>query len=87
MNEKISIEAMMKKMESIAKEFEKDNLPIEDMINLFEDGMKLRDKCTKELDSIKMRFVAINQNTVSRVESETKKSNDPDEKFFIDINE
>ena len=46
-----SFEESLKKLETIVDQLEKGDLPLEESLKLFEDGVELSAVCTKELDA------------------------------------
>lgn len=46
-----SFEESLKKLETIVDQLEKGDLPLEESLKLFEDGVALSSICTKELDA------------------------------------
>lgn len=46
-----SFEESLKKLESIVAQLEKGDLPLEDSIKLFEEGMALSAECKRELEA------------------------------------
>ena len=51
----LSFEAGLQQLESIVKEMESGELPLERAIELFENGMKLSDACRKQLEEAETR--------------------------------
>ncbi|MGN1298390.1 MAG: exodeoxyribonuclease VII small subunit [Candidatus Scatovivens sp.] len=48
--EKLNFEELIKKLEDITEKLEKDNLNLDESIELFEDGMKISKKCNEKLE-------------------------------------
>jgi len=46
-----NFEECLQRLESIVKEMEKGDLPLEQSLKLFEEGIALSDSCRKELDA------------------------------------
>ncbi|HEV2215861.1 MAG TPA: exodeoxyribonuclease VII small subunit [Terracidiphilus sp.] len=46
-----SFEESLKKLESVVERLEKGDLPLEESLNLFEEGVKLSEACKKQLES------------------------------------
>ena len=46
-----SFEESLKKLESVVERLEKGDLPLEESLKLFEEGVKLSDACKKQLES------------------------------------
>ncbi len=53
--EKISFEAALKKLESIVQNLEEGNLPLEEALKHYEEGVRLADICTKRLTEAEKR--------------------------------
>jgi exodeoxyribonuclease VII small subunit len=51
----ISFEAGLQQLESIVKEMENGDLPLERAIELFESGMKLSESCRKQIEAAETR--------------------------------
>jgi exodeoxyribonuclease VII small subunit len=51
----LSFEAGLQQLESIVKEMESGELPLERALELFESGMKLSDACRKQLEEAETR--------------------------------
>jgi exodeoxyribonuclease VII small subunit len=54
-----SFEEHLKALESIVAKLEGGDLPLEDSVRLFEEGMKLSEACKKELDVAEGKIQAI----------------------------
>lgn len=52
MGETASLESRMKRLEEIVAQMERDELPLEKAIELFQEGMSLGKECRSVLDSI-----------------------------------
>lgn len=50
-----SFEAGLEELDSIVKQMESGDLPLEQALNLFERGMKLSEECRKQLDAAETR--------------------------------
>lgn len=46
-----SFEESLKKLESVVERLEKGDLPLEESLKLFEEGVKLSEACKKQLES------------------------------------
>ena len=56
-------EECLQKLESIVDELEKGNLPLEDALKLFEQGVELSNSCRKELEEAEGRMeILLKQN-------------------------
>lgn len=49
MSETLNFDEAMKRLSQIADDLEKDNLPLDDAIRLFEEGLELSALCQKQL--------------------------------------
>jgi exodeoxyribonuclease VII small subunit len=54
-----SFEEHLKALESIVAKLEGGDLPLEDSVRLFEEGMKLSDACKKDLDVAEGKIQAV----------------------------
>jgi exodeoxyribonuclease VII small subunit len=52
----LSFEAGLRQLESIVKEMENGDLPLERAIELFETGMKLSETCRKQIEAAETRI-------------------------------
>jgi len=52
----VSFEAGLQQLESIVKEMENGDLPLERAIELFEKGMKLSESCRKQIEAAETRI-------------------------------
>jgi exodeoxyribonuclease VII small subunit len=52
----LSFEAGLQQLESIVKEMENGDLPLERAIELFEKGMKLSESCRKQIEAAETRI-------------------------------
>ena len=59
MEENISFEDKMKKLEEIANELEKGELNLDDSVSKFEEGMKLSQKCSKMLEEAEKKITML----------------------------
>ena len=55
MSEKINFENRLKQLQSIVEELESETLPLDKMIQLFENGMNLMKVCKQELNEVEDR--------------------------------
>lgn len=53
--EKFTFEEGLKRLEDIVERLEQGNVPLEDAINLYEEGMKLAKALKEKLDEIEMK--------------------------------
>ncbi|MBQ3378857.1 MAG: exodeoxyribonuclease VII small subunit [Clostridia bacterium] len=67
MAKKISFEENIKKLDEIVKALERGDLPLDDMIKLFEQGAALSKQCKKTLDEaqLKVRMLLSEEGTAS----------------------
>lgn len=54
--EKLNFEQLMEKLDEITGKLEKDNLNLDESIELFENGMKISKKCTEMLEKAEKRI-------------------------------
>ena len=55
MSKELKFEEMMKKLESIVDDLESGNMPLEDSLKKYEEGVKLLSLCRKCLDETKRK--------------------------------
>ncbi len=55
MGKQITFEEALQQLEAVVKKLEKPDLPLEESIRLFEEGMKLSEVCSTKLDSAQQR--------------------------------
>lgn len=60
--EAIDFEGSMKQLEDISNKLSAGNLKLEEMIELYEKGMKLASSCKKQLDNYESRIETIEKN-------------------------
>lgn len=58
-NKEIKFEEALKRLEEIAAIMEDNNLPLEESLKVFEEGMKLADLCNKKLDEAERKISII----------------------------
>jgi exodeoxyribonuclease VII small subunit len=58
---KTTFEQSMKKLEQIVEELESGDLPLEDAMKKFEEGMKLSSLCSKKLDETEKKITLLLQ--------------------------
>ncbi len=68
----LSFEAGLRELETIVKEMESGDLPLEQALGLFERGMKLSDVCRKQLEEAETRIEIL----MKRVGSASKTDED-----------
>lgn len=73
-----SFEESLKKLETIVEQLEKGDLPLEDSLKLFEDGVALSAVCTKELDAAEGKVEIL----MKQRDGSTKTEKFPTEKPF-----
>jgi exodeoxyribonuclease VII small subunit len=56
MAKELKFEEMMKKLEGIVDELESGNMPLEDSLKKYEEGVKLIQTCRKKLDETKRKI-------------------------------
>ena len=58
---KIGLEEAMARLEEIVSELENEKLPLEKSLKLYEEGVKLANKCAVELESAKRKIQILQQ--------------------------
>ena len=61
MNKKISLENAFNELSNIVKEIEKDDISIEDAIELFEKGVSLTELCREKLKNAEVKVNSLNK--------------------------
>ncbi|MBQ2971431.1 MAG: exodeoxyribonuclease VII small subunit [Ruminococcus sp.] len=61
MNKELSFEQANKQLEEIVAKMEKPDVPLEDMMKLYEEAYKLLIYCTKKLEETRGQIVDINE--------------------------
>lgn len=59
MNENISFEESLKKLEEIAEKLENKDTSLKESITLFEEGMKYSKKCSEILNNAKQKIISL----------------------------
>ena len=59
MKKQESFESAIDKLEKIVAEMEKGDLPLENALAKFEEGMKLHDFCSKKLDEVEKKITIL----------------------------
>tara|TARA_B110000263_G_scaffold194118_1_gene172351 strand:+ start:1124 stop:1351 length:228 start_codon:yes stop_codon:yes gene_type:complete len=59
MSEKQSFEKTLSDLQAIIEELESENLSLDKMVHLFEDGMKLMKICRTQLDEVENRITTL----------------------------
>jgi len=68
--EEDSFEELMKKLEEITNKLEKEQLPLDDSVKLFEEGISISKKCNSKLEEAEKRItMLINENDNIREEN------------------
>ncbi len=62
MNEKNVLEENMKKLNSIVNELEKGDVPLEKLVELYSEGVKLSAACKKQIDEAKIKITEVYNN-------------------------
>ncbi len=62
MNEKNVLEENMKKLNSIVNELEKGDVPLEKLVELYSEGVKLSATCKKQIDEAKIKITEVYNN-------------------------
>ena len=62
-NKEVEFEELIEKLENITSKLEKDNLNLDESIELFEEGMKISKECNSKLEDAEKRItILINKN-------------------------
>lgn len=56
MEKELSFENAMKRLEEIVQFLERGNLPLEDAVQAYEEGMRLKQFCLEKLESAQLRI-------------------------------
>lgn len=59
MDEKNTLESNMKKLDSIVKELENGDIPLEKAVELYSEGIRLSALCRKQLDEAKIKITEV----------------------------
>jgi exodeoxyribonuclease VII small subunit len=62
MPKELDFETALKKLETIVHQLEQDELPLEEALKTFEEGIKLSRYCAKSLDQAEKRIMELTQN-------------------------
>ena len=57
--QKMSYEKAVERLEEIVEKLENGNLPLEDMMKLYEEGTALAAKCSKSLDEAQLKITEL----------------------------
>ena len=57
--QKVSQEKAVERLEEIVEKLENGNLPLEDMMKLYEEGTALAAKCSKSLDEAQLKITEL----------------------------
>lgn len=66
----MTFESALKRLEEIVKILEKGEIPLEDSISLFEEGISLKKFCQEKLDSAEKKIKIISEGEANRTEEE-----------------
>ncbi|MCS7205749.1 MAG: exodeoxyribonuclease VII small subunit [Leptospiraceae bacterium] len=77
-------ETALKRLEEIVEKLEKEDLPLDEMLSLYEEGVKLRDYCKNYLEQAKGRIYKLtksenNEAKIEEVSEDTLFKNDQKE--------
>ena len=61
MNNELTYEQAVERLEEIVVKLEKNDIPLDDALKLFEEGTKLTSFCKKKLDEAKQKITTINK--------------------------
>jgi exodeoxyribonuclease VII small subunit len=64
---KIKFEEAVKRLEEIVEEMEKEDLPLEKSIKLFQEGMELAGICNSKLDEAERKISVVMKNTQGQI--------------------
>jgi exodeoxyribonuclease VII small subunit len=64
--ELLSIEQAMERLESLVREMESGQLPLEKLISSYEEGVKLASQCQEKLDAAAKKIQVITKNSSGR---------------------
>ena len=64
--ENITFEKAIEELEDIIKSLEQGDVPLDDTIELYERGSKLKDFCEKKLKDAEIKIKKINENTKTK---------------------
>lgn len=70
MEEKISFEENMKKLEEIATELEKGDLDLDTSVSKFEEGMKISKQCSEMLEKAEKKITMLIKNDAGELAEE-----------------
>lgn len=70
MAKKMSFEQAMERLESIVSRLEEGNVPLEESIKLYEEGMKLGKICRKMLDEAQLKIKKLEEYSQSEESAE-----------------
>ena len=69
MSREENFEELIDQLENITNKLEKEQLPLDETVKLFEEGMKLSKKCTTKLEDAEKKItILINENNELREE-------------------
>lgn len=69
MSKEENFEELIDQLENITNKLEKEQLPLDETVKLFEEGMKLSKKCTTKLEDAEKKItILINENNELREE-------------------
>ena len=76
-------------LEAVVERLERGDLPLEESVRLFEEGMKLSESCKKELDAAEGRIQVLMQqgSKMQPQPLEIESGDEDDESFDVDGNE
>lgn len=70
-DQEISFEAALKRLEEIVEQLEKGELPLNESLVLFEEGIKLARECSKQLTKAQGRIEALVKKSDGTLEEES----------------
>lgn len=75
-NEEMSFEEALEELEKIVRRLEEDEVPLEESVKLYEEGMKLSKFCSETLEEAEQRIVKVNKKLDEEGLSSTNEKNE-----------
>lgn len=66
----MKFEEAMKKLEEIVERLENGNMPLDEAVEIFEEGIQLSKYCSKKLDEVERRITVILQDSNGKITEE-----------------
>lgn len=86
MSTKYDFEKSLARLEEIAQNLEEGNLPLNDSLKLFEEGMKISKQCESKLNAVEMKIESIMAMDINEIE-ETFVEKENNEKSTSEVKE